>query len=96
MRAHLKYKMAVTVVAATMVLASLTQTGCSSLRRVTGDEFVRAAERIGEVHSGHCTSYIGSNGARAHIEHWRPRPHGTKRTSRSQRHDQDVCDDSRE
>jgi len=52
-------------------LLSLTLSGCSSLHRVTGDQFQRAAGRIGEVHTAHCTSYIGTNGARAYIEYWR-------------------------
>ena len=57
---------------ATIVLAAgaLTFCGCSSLRRVDGESFLRTADRIGELNSFASTSYIGNNGARAYLECW--------------------------
>jgi hypothetical protein len=68
---HIRPGNTAALTAMAMLLASLALIGGSSLRRVTRGEFQRAAKRIGEVHTAHCASYIGTNGARAYIEHWR-------------------------
>ena len=46
--------------------------GCSStqIKHLNSDDFMKQAEQIGQVHSAHSTSYVGSTGRRAYLEYW--------------------------
>ena len=68
-------------IAAALAVGLLAVTGCSHPRQVSGEEFVRAANRIGEMHSASWTSYIGTNGSRAYLEQGRPGLFGGAKTT---------------
>jgi hypothetical protein len=52
--------------------------GCASttIKRLSGPEFVRQANQIGQLNSAHWTSYIGSSPGRAYLEFGYPAPFG--------------------
>ena len=57
-----------TALAGTIVLAACTLHGCTSLRRVSPEEFERALGRGPET--AHVFTPIGVAGDRAYLEHW--------------------------
>jgi hypothetical protein len=51
-------------------LAVITLTGCSGMRRLSGDEFVKKAEIIAGLNSAIGCQYIGITARRAYLEYW--------------------------
>lgn len=67
--------------AATMIFTlalALLFTACSSLNRVSGDEFIKQAQHIHVLESAQSTSYIGASKTSAYLEHWRASPLSSK------------------
>ena len=53
-------------------------TACSSLNRVSGDEFIVQAKHINALESAQSTAYIGASKTRAYLEQWRASPFSNK------------------
>jgi hypothetical protein len=60
------------------VAITLLFTACSSLNRVSGDEFIMQAKHINALESAQSTAYIGASKTRAYLEQWRASPFSNK------------------
>jgi len=49
----------------------VTMTACSSLNRVSGEEFIIQAKQINKLESAKSTAYIGASKKNAYLEQWR-------------------------
>lgn len=57
---------------------TLLLTACSSLTRVSGDEFIVQAKHINTLESAQNTAYIGASKTRVYLEQWRASPFSNK------------------